>query len=68
MIQNVEGETIETKKHISFYLNTEVPTVGRAFVMMIDWPSFINDRSKLKIVFPSENWAVVEATVEDIAE
>lgn len=68
MIQSVEGEFIETKKKVSFYLNTEVPTVGRAFVMMIDWPSFINDRSKLKIVFPSENWAVVEATVEDIAQ
>lgn len=68
MIQNVEGEFIETKKHISFYLNTEVPASGRAFVMMIDWGSFINDRSKLKIVFPSENWAVVEATVEDIAQ
>ena len=53
---------------MSFYLNTEVPTVGRAFVMTIDWPSFINDRSKLTIVFPSENWAVVDATVEDIAQ
>ena len=68
MIQSVEGEFIETKKHISFYLNSEVTTSGRAFVMMIDWGSFINDRSKLKIVFPSENWAVVEATVEDIAQ
>ena len=67
LIQYAEGQIIETKKHVSFYLNTEVPTVGRAFVMMIDWPSFINDRSKLTIVFPSENWAVVEATVEDIA-
>ena len=68
MIQNVEGEFIETKKHISFYLNNEVPTSGKAYVMMIDWGSFIDDRSKLKIVFPSENWATVEATVEDIAQ
>lgn len=67
LIQYVEGQIIETKKKVSFYLNSEIPTVDRAFVMIIDWPSFINDRSKLRIVFPSENWAVVEANVEDIA-
>lgn len=61
----INGQMTETKKRVSFSYSQEI---GTAFVMLVDWGSFVLDSSNLLVVLPQQNWAVVHATVTDIAE
>ena len=61
----INGQMTETKKRVSFSYSQEM---GTAFVMLVDWGSFVVDSSHLLVVLPQQNWAVVHATVQDIAE
>lgn len=64
-ISFVNGQMLESKYSVSFSHSQEM---GTAFVMIVDWKSFLYDSSNLLVVLPQQNWAVVHATVQDIAE
>lgn len=64
-ISFVNGEMIESKYSVSFSYSQEM---GTAFVMIVDWKSFLYDSSHILVVLPQQNWSVIHATVTDIAE
>ena len=61
----VNGQMLESKYSVSFSYSQEM---GTAFVMLVDWKSFLYDQSHLLVVLPQQNYGVVHATVKDIAQ
>ena len=45
----INGQMTETKKRVSFSYSQEI---GTAFVMLVDWGSFVLDSSNLLVVLP----------------
>lgn len=64
-ISFVNGQMLESKHSVSFSYSQEM---GTAFVMIVDWKSFLYDTSHLLVVLPQQNWAAIHATVQDIAQ
>lgn len=64
-ISFTNGVMTESKKSVSFSYSQEM---GTAFVMIVDWNQFLMDSSHLLVVLPQQNWAVIHATAQDIAE